>query len=545
MSERLLAFIRANVVDTNHYMNIFEPLIDFFSQLEVQKTLDNVTQVGMSRVRVYELRLIISIINDVYNQLPFINIEDLVDILNHDFDFFVTDFCSVFGVETQDIIQQKTHVNPCKIRDTRDIQKLLKFSDLSGYLMFEPHMLVVKYSLLQQLNQDIELKCSIKRKLHAFDFQQVCYQRMNIASIMRVCQFYTTQNIHGDNIDSLGIFMMIEYLAEKLARQTKLFIVDHTHLTKEQFEPKMFEHVDVIEELRRAYNQTKMLTQKYMPFAESPILQLLKVIEQELVLIEHIVKFNILCLDKQFKDASEYMLRFVSSATITEHQICLLAQTIHSQMQTNTRLTQNMRDIFEQLLTANNRIKNCDLYFDNKLRVKCQHKTFSFYSVFKWYQAFIKLIDKYMYNSQGFVQNVSPAEYAKLHDRFLDPKISFCNHCYDHYKSFEKEIGQLKPSDIFAMLTAKSYATVFRLRFSDQCDIPSQPLYKASNKGHFGEYKNSALAARNTLTKLMAMLRKEIFKAQKVVQEFVEASEQDSRQLVLKDDVDDDDEELI
>jgi hypothetical protein len=536
MSTRLLEFIqnatnqKQTTVDP---FKIFAPLIQFFSQLETQKLNDNIPQVGKKRHRVYELRLIVEIINDVCTELPYINLEDLVNILNHDFDFFVTDFIKVFGAgETSNILFKQTGVKVNNIQDEASLATLLKFKNLAGYLVFQPHMLVVRYFLNPKFPQ-----LSTKRRLHVLDFQQVCYQRMSIAMIFQVCQFYkkyyaaATQQlqIDGKNIDPLGIYMMIDFLAHKITRQSKLFIVDNVDVNPNQFKPKIFEHVDVVQELSRAWELTKNIIN-----IESPILSLLKVIQQELSLIETIIQFNILCIEGQFDLAKEFLLRFSSSASITEHQICLLAQTVHSQLQTNNKLSPVIKAILEEVITGNIRVKKCSLYFDNMMKVKCYHKTFSFYVIYKWYQAFIKLINRYKFESSGFDPNISPSQFTQYHDEFLDPKISFCNQCYDHYKSYEKEIAGNKSSDLFTLVRERAFASVFRLRFSDSCDIPSQPIYSASQRGHFGEYQN-ALAATNIepcsqslpeaikplLNKLMAMLRKEIFNAQKAVQAFV------------------------
>ena len=54
-----------------------------------------------------------------------------------------------------------------------------------------------------------------------------------------------------------------------------------------------------------------------------------------------------MCIEKNFEEAKKMLIRFVSSSKITEHQICLLVQTIQSQLQNNNKLSQKIQNIFQ------------------------------------------------------------------------------------------------------------------------------------------------------------------------------------------------------
>jgi hypothetical protein len=188
-SARLLSFIQKNGV-VNQPINLFQPLINFLSNFDTYNASHNISQVNKKRDTIYDVKLVVSIIDEIYQEEPFIDISDLIDIINTDFDFYVSDFGQAFGYESNSIIQKHTGISLNKIKTQDHLVAVLCYKDLTGYITFDPHILVIKYFLSIQMQDQSIFKFQNKRKLTWCDFQSECYQRMHIKTIKEVNKFY-------------------------------------------------------------------------------------------------------------------------------------------------------------------------------------------------------------------------------------------------------------------------------------------------------------------------------------------------------------------
>ncbi len=489
-----------NIVE---YLKIFDTLIEYLSDLNT----NDENQVNTKRTRIYPVNDIVDLILDIKEQIPLLDIPEFIDILNKNFDLNVTDFDPfMYSIHKREI-KLNTNIDINKINTEQQLVQLFTYPDLSIKIKFNPHMFILRFFL------SIRFNYSTKRKLQLYDFQDELHQRLPYDSLLKVLDFYQNNTLAKENIWSSQILSTVKYIAAKTTRLNKFFFIDeHTSNLS------TIANIDVIDTLKNLHEKYKSLIE-YITFASSPFIQEISVISYELELIGVISKFNVLCIEQKYIEAKNLLNIFINSPNTTHHQLCLLTQTIVSQLTNNQRLISDIRKILDDIYNTSLNLQSCNKYIDFNSNVFCYHETFMFYSIYKWYQAFIKLIKKYQ--NSNLDENISPKQFEFYHDKFLDPKITFCNSCYSHYKKYEKDINKNRQNNIFVLYEERGFISVFRQIFSDSCDIPSQELYKDSQKGHFNEFQNSKNILKSSLKDMFQALKKEIFKAQSIKQQYI------------------------
>jgi hypothetical protein len=163
---------------------------------------------------------------------------------------------------------------------------------------------------------------------------------------------------------------------------------------------------------------------------------------------------------------------------LNDYQKCLLLQTISGNISNNVLyFSHNFKNIGTYII---NNIKIDCISFIDKNKVKCYHKTYSYYSYNKWIMLFNYILYNYNINFK-----LKPDDFYNLDIQVINPRFSFCDRCYNHYKSYDslKENINTSSNSKYITLINKNKLKLFRASFADNCDIPEKVI-------HFGEYLN-------------------------------------------------------
>jgi hypothetical protein len=518
MTEKLLSYIRDNFskLDKSNKpldLDIFDDLIKYLSSYQ-----NNQEQISKYRNFPVPVKHIVEILEDIKSKIPYFDIEEFIHLLNQHFLFFVSDYESFFERFYKKEIKNIIGVSINDITTENMLAKLLNFDKLASFITFSPHIYVLQFFLYKQGTIQ-KKRLSMKRPLEWSDFQDEIHKRLTYDNLLKVLDFYSNNLSYISENNKLDIEKTIEYVALKTTRLNKFFIIDILSATQDI---ENIKDIDIVTELNHLNLKYDKLI-KFTICVYSPFIKQLERILQEIELIGILMKFNILFLDTKEAESENLLKEFINSNSITNHQACLLTQTISQQLYENINLNKNLKDILQKIFDNNLNLQRCVNYINSSKKVYCYHETFLFYSIYKWYLIFINLISKYA--TKNFDLNISPESYKSYHNNFLDPKISFCNSCYNHYKEYEKQISHKGLQNNFIIYTNKSYSTIFRQVFSDTCDIPLGELYKKSQLKHFKEYLNSENSVKNLLSKVFLELKKEIFRSQKVIQNYINDTE--------------------
>lgn len=515
MTEQVLNYIRKNFA-SNHSSNqqpdlsIFDELVQYLSKYNYDEK-----QVSENRSYVNNVSHITEILENIKSKIPYFDIEEFIHILNKHFKFYVTDYELFLAKSYKRQIKNYLGISINDISTEDMLVKLLNFKYLASMLTFSPHLLVLRFYLYKQGGL-VKKEMSEKRPLDWSDFQEELHKRLTYESLLKVLDFYNSNLGSIAEENKLDIEKTIEYVASKTTRLNKFFIVDDLAPTQPIGNIQDIDIANELEQLDIKYDKLIKSTTDL----NSPFIKQVETIVQEIELIGVIVKFNILFLDRKLSDSENLLISFLNNSLTTNHQVCLLIQTISQQSNKNNNLDPHLKNIFLKIMNANNYTQRCSNYINSSNEVHCYHETFMFYSIYKWYLIFIDLLQKYA--NPNFNSDISPEKYRQYHDIFLDPKISFCNSCYQYYKEYEKQLNSQLVRNNFIQYENKAFSTIFRQVFSDTCDIPNTKLYINSQKKHKTEVSNSLTTEKNLLNKLFVELKKEIFRCQKVIQKYLE-----------------------
>jgi hypothetical protein len=365
------------------------------------------------------------------------------------------------------------------------------------------------------------------RKLTSSDFPLYAFEQMTLASCKQMLQFIQEYHIVTHiSKDFLSIY------AAKLIRQDKYFYIDTPNKTfTEQEIDSIKRSTDVTRDLRDASVEFSELCRFWK---EDPFMNMLDRIIQEMDLVEQLVKLNVLFLDRKYEEAmsaAEHMLRgthtnerYKSFGLISQHQKCLFSQVMSACLDPtyNKRFPQEIKNIAQ--MVVDNSKQFCEAYYTEQGNVVCDHETFTYYVYTKWMDAFTTLLMRYEKLSQQDVQSKSANYFLNMSNVVLNPKDSFCNRCYTSYKNMEtkyKPSSNINTASIdvkFLLLKYTSMSYLFRMRYTDMCDIPEIVSHRQAYLKHREELNTSVSHLEDMIQKVLSSLKFEMTKSRKYLE---------------------------
>jgi hypothetical protein len=357
-------------------------------------------------------------------------------------------------------------------------------------------------------------------KISLTDFNHLIIKKLNVE---------TLKSIILDNyiIDKEYIQ---DYFLTKLERLDKLYIIDidisniqnnreFTLLSKEfSKQSKKNKQRDLLQVLKGTYTQ---FLKANVPYILSKIKYLITEIQEELELVYFLVDINLKFLQNPNDPDILIILNILLGITnnsknknihkLKFRQLCLLKQYVSGILQQIEKPEYSTELIFYiQYINDHINEKNCNkIFLNDDGTIGCQHQTFHFYTIYKWYGIFCKYFTTYFPNESCFIFNIQQKPLDLLY-----PKKSYCESCHIQYTNAEKEIKFLdsnlkgknvKISDQYLLYQMRDEIKFYRMKFADHCDI--KPFY-----GHFNQYQSHKKEQQKILQKIINSLKNEIEK---------------------------------
>jgi len=350
----------------------------------------------------------------------------------------------------------------------------------------------------------VSLHMPSNRKLSPYDFNELCVRYLTTSELEHMInRKYTSVNNES---------LYQEYL-NRIERQDKFYFIDINETTPRPI-PEAIRKLD--DKTFNLYTELQSLKQKFSILSFQKKIDLLCAeIKEELELIEMAMKFDTLLDNDDWTNAKKLLLDY----SFSRHQTCLLIQILNGTLDVSIdRYTTTYRTFIQSIidhffeLNININI-DCYEYISDKIPA-CLHKTFHYYCLHKWVLAFNKiLVQKRILTGPPY--SLTPDDKKQMNTLRLDPKNGFCNKCYDSYDALKQEIINTSlvpnqaPRELFVLLFKyKNKMPVYRLRFSDQCDIASE---LRPTLDHSKEYLNTLDGAKNVQNKLLNAIKEELF----------------------------------
>jgi hypothetical protein len=232
-------------------------------------------------------------------------------------------------------------------------------------------------------------------------------------------------------------------------------------------------------------------------------------IKEELKLIELIINFDLLIDEENWIQAKQLIL----SSSLSNHQHCLLLQILNGTLDLSIqRYTNDYRTFINEIIDELSlNPNNCDSYISNSIPV-CLHKTFHYYTLHRWVLSFNKILKTKGILISGFL---TPDQRLTINTKLTDPKSGYCDKCYNEYDNLKNQIINIgnipnnPPLELYYILIKyKNKMPLYRLKFSDQCDIQSELKPKTN---HLTEYMNTLEGTINIQTQMLTAIMKDPF----------------------------------
>jgi hypothetical protein len=299
-----------------------------------------------------------------------------------------------------------------------------------------------------------------------------------------------------------------EYIT-RIEQQDKYYFIEYhrTGIKKIPQDVRLFDdsNFNLYQELQ---TQNTLINQ---PVFSRLVNSLCNEIKEELDLIRVIIRFDML-IDRDFWEEAKSLLL---DTPFTIYQSCLLIQVLNGTLDIDlVRYTERFRQLINEIL---DRLKerSIDCFdFDSPTIPACNHRTFHYYTMHKWILALNKIFRRkgILKPKDKFVTIDTKKSMPIL---ITDPKNGFCNKCYNSYNRLKNirinmtNINSQAPRELFYVLFKyKNKMPIYRLRFSDHCDIPSE-LKEDTN--HYNEYVSSFEGSVNIQQELIKAISKDIF----------------------------------
>ena len=346
------------------------------------------------------------------------------------------------------------------------------------------------------------------RKLSIFDFNVECVKRMNIEQLKKSLK-YTCE-------DTEVIIRLILYKTERL---DKIYITDST-IPKNQPQDNILdelEHLnkerpDIIEELDKLKIDLYEKLQSYQQYIFVQLYNtLLQEIKEELELMHHIIKLNQMYLPLSTKyglgSSEDEIYNFIDTILLnsTLHQQCLLLQVFNGTIQLGNFTNFGTTFLNYTINQIKTKRLDCNKYISERTgNIACTHKTFHYYTFFKWYHAFWIIVKKELGETPEYDKR------ENIQTELFVPQHFFCDHCHKQYKDYTTSIVNEKKLPLNIPYHKKYIAYIhrnrllfYRLRYSDLCDISEIP-------GHHTEYNNEKNVSKDILKLMMKEIQLEI-----------------------------------
>jgi hypothetical protein len=236
---------------------------------------------------------------------------------------------------------------------------------------------------------------------------------------------------------------------------------------------------------------------------------LIKHIEEELVLVDFLVKWTMIYLkdpeDPELMRIIRVLLgiskEYDNYIVLNIRQRCLLKQFCQGFIK-EISLPSYTRKIKYYMRYISENIKVDCSYYTDEGNIYCNHETFHYYTIYKWFGVYCKYFNEYFPNKECIFNNIIKEEIDLLY-----PKKSYCESCYIQYKNnnLDRKIVGNGIDDKYILYNNKESTAFYRMKFSDNCDIES-------SYGHFKEFKTNKDKSKDILESIVSILKVEIEK---------------------------------
>lgn len=489
------------------------------SMIDIEKFKD-VIQGAKNKIESSSLKELIGMLSVLFesNAYPLIElyrlrnlIKDICEDLSLEIETFVFEFNKVFRYRLYDLRSEN------KVLFTREdiyLKKMNKkmfdkftnrLNNYNSWMHTEDFAnVILRYYLKLEYQEEKELEqltnFDSNRLLSIFDFNSVCIRHLQKDSLKEILL---------KNYINIDPSLIGSELIKKIERQDKFYFIDHADIefyynNKHNSILKDEKEFDLIKELlnsKKEINQSNYSTQ---------VDSYIQVIIDELKLIQILIKFNLLVISKNYMKAKKFLLN--KQHIFSSIQKCLLVQIFTGVLDINIdgRFSEQFNTIAKELINKFGTI-NCDPYIGKK--EACLHSTFHYYTYHKWMLS----VNKILYNL-GFIPSnriyLTPNEKLKMNNEVIDPMDAFCNKCYNEYNNLKKEIFEYNQNDSlyikYILFEHKNKMPLYRIRFSDQCEIPSLISSINPTLNHYSQFMESKTSAAEILRKILYSISQEI-----------------------------------
>jgi len=334
-------------------------------------------------------------------------------------------------------------------------------NEIDGYTLFGPH---VRY-----------------RKMNWLDFNEEIAKRLSVERSISILN-------NEDCVDQETVLRIEDVILEKILRVDKLYYIDAKHIASGQALQDYINTtnvtsnaVDLIDlfdnvgqRVRSTSFQNKLIHLRNEIADELDCVSFLHQMCQELEGIPDVSANQAL---QSFADE-----KIVQIQSMSERNRCLVKQMCISVLhdQSGPSHGPRLRFVCEKI---NNAVHDsCLNYYESPGgTVSCQHDTFHFYTLNKWMELFCQMFSITFPSSTCTHANIQSQSDMEV----IYPRKGFCSGCYSTYKQMQSSMNtpiinsaSLKTSDKtthrFIALVYNQQLFMYRVRFSDQCDMEAK-----------------------------------------------------------------------
>ena len=298
-------------------------------------------------------------------------------------------------------------------------------------------------------------------------------------------------------------------------------------------------------------NNKKYLDSQSIKYLKHSVYKVIKDIKDELELIEMLLYINEYIIENKYEYIKEALKRIkyanynsnindINNKFKFSSKTCLLGQIFSSEIKNNMTekyITNEIITIFKDYINFYG--NKCQRYYDNETyNITCEHDTFKFYTLNKWFNAYNNIIKvKYNLDTEhcSDTTEFTNSDYIKLRENspssisnktninsnfLFYPRDIYCNRCYDFYKEYINKIDQqnIKPSEFnkldyyskYIYFKYKDKIRFYRLKYSSACDGTWNEKFKKGYIGHKKEYITIKNNKNNILKSFLESLKNEI-----------------------------------